>query len=83
MTTKKLLSVALISSIVFNFTSCTFNKVNIIQGTDDYIPIPKGTEISVPLNIEGEAKTYKIITQKSGAWYSVEAQKEVLQARAK
>ena len=53
-----------------------------MEGTDDYIPIPKGTVIkAVPLNITGKPEVYDITTVKDGAFYSTQAQAEVLQAR--
>ena len=57
--------------------------VHIVEGTDDYIPLQKGTVISgVSLNITGEPALYDIKLVKDGAFFSDDAQGEVLQARA-
>jgi len=59
-----------------------FTPVSVVEGTDDYIPLPKGTVIKqVPLNITGKTEVYDITLVKEGAFYSVDAQGEVLQAR--
>lgn len=79
-------SILLILSVSFILSGCSLFRpsVNIIAGTDDYIDLPKGTLIKdVTLNITGTPQKYDVVLQKSGAFYSVDSQADVLRARAK
>ena len=77
------LCASLLISLTLFVSGCSLLKpVSIVEGTDDYIPIPKGTVIkAVPINITGTTESYDVVTQKEGAFFSVDAQGEVLQAR--
>lgn len=59
--------------------------VNIVEGTTDYIPLPAGYIMKdVPMNLDGTGvKTYDIKLVKSGAFYSTQAEADVMQARKK
>jgi len=75
----------LISLMLLTASGCAmFTPVSVVEGTDDYIELPKGTVIkAVPLNITGKPEVYDITLVKPGAFFSTDAQAEVLQARAK
>lgn len=83
--TKTLCGVLLIGLIVFNGCSAFKPKqVNVIEGIEDYLPLSKGTVIKdVPLNLNGEVKKFDVVLQKEGAFYSIEAQDDVLNAKRK
>lgn len=76
----------LIASIL---SSCVTKPVYIVEGMDDYVPIPVGTDLVVEVPFSGNAVNNepvglaRIKTTKPGAFFSIDAQKDVLKARVK
>lgn len=66
-------------------SGCIKKPVYIIEGEADYFEIPTGTELYIQdlLAPDNEPTMKKVKTMKPGAFFSVDAQTDALQARAK
>ena len=84
----KLICFGLLTSSIL-FSGCITKPVYIVEGIDDYVPIPVGTDLVVEVPFSGHAinnqpvSLARIKTTKPGAFFSIDAQKDALKARAK
>ncbi len=73
---KKSLMIFLTSTLIFS--GCVTKTKTILCGVEDYLPLPKETRlVGVPLNLEGEQKSYDVVLSKEGAFYSVDCAKHL------
>lgn len=80
--TKKKCLILLIA--VMLLSSCTVFKRNaMVEGWPDYFEVPAGSTVNIKMNIEGEERTYQIKTPKGGAFFSIDAQADVLATKGK
>lgn len=80
----KLICLGLLTSSIL-FSGCITKPVYIVEGQDDYFEIPMGTELYIQdlLAADGEPVMKKVKTMKPGAYFSTDAQRDALKARAK